>query len=241
MSRGTCPHLLRSALAGGALLLLTACGTGVPDAPSAAPTSPGASPSPQAGPASEEGPSLWNVSMGPGPTPGAADSGAWVRLRHPTYEYELEVPASWTVGVPADFTRSRARLLSPPEAPEVRVVVVPWGIQDRSAEAEIEKTETRWLLADPRLESSMLVGEKRFQVGGRSAIQRQHQAALRDGAGEWRAVATYVAAPPKFYALVLLAPEARADRWQAAYDRMVRTFTARNPEGRGSPSPPEGE
>lgn len=225
---------MRAAILGAALLLLASCGSdsGGPAVATGSP-SPVASASGVVETAGQPPPSLWSVPVTAKPDPTGK---GWKKLSHPTYEYVLEAPASWSVAVPQGFTQERARLLSPPGQPQVRVFVIPWGVYERDVDVEIEKAEAAWLGGD-RLQTSELLGEKRFQVAGREAIQHERHVTLQDAEGEWLGLATYIIGRPKAYAVILLCPMGKAKEYRPMYERMVKSFEAKGPEG-GHPDVP---
>ncbi len=196
-------------------------------------TDPGSNPSATLaagqGPSGGDGDSLWD-SQGPThPPTRQADPGSWRKLEHKEYRYYFQVPGDWCQGIPRVFNRSRARVVSPPGRPEVRIVTFPFGIYDLPAAQEIETADRNWLLSSPRIVSVSLLETRKMTVGNREATQTRRRFVLRGKPAAWQAVVTYVEARPKCFALVLLCPEAEVPRYLPIYQSAVSTFVVYDP------------
>ncbi len=176
-------------------------------------------------------PSIWRVTMHKKDRPGDPKSDKWSYISHINYEYEFKAPDAWNLGIPTEFTVNRARLLSPPGDEEIKIIIVPWGIYDEDAQKEIAKAETSWLMASP-VQSADLTGDKQREINGRQAVLHKYEMFLADDNREWAALATYIQAKPKCYAIILIAPtEKLKPPIEKVYNQILDSFIAKNPEG----------
>lgn len=176
-------------------------------------------------------PSIWRVTMHKKDRPGDPKSDKWSYISHINYEYEFKAPDAWDLGIPTEFTVNRARLLSPPGDDEVKIIIVPWGIYDEDAQTEIIKAETSWLMASP-VQSANLTADKQREINGRKTVCHKFEMYLANDTREWTALASYIQAKPKCYAIILTAPAEKVKPGiEKVYNTILDSFIAKNPEG----------
>ncbi len=176
-------------------------------------------------------PSIWRVTMHKKDRPGDPKSDKWSFISHINYEYEFKAPDAWDLGIPTEFTVNRARLLSPPGDEEIKIIIVPWGIYDEDAQTEIIKAETSWLMASP-VQSANLTADKQREINGRKTVCHKFEIYLADDDRVWTALASYIQAKPKCYAIILTAPAEKVKPGiEKVYNTILDSFVAKNPEG----------
>ncbi len=173
---------------------------------------------------------MWAIPVPVEPPPEPSRPEEWKTMRHEGYMYSFQIPGDWVIRIPEQMNRSRSRLVAPPAQDQVRVVCAPFGIYDRPLEADMPTMDCAFLLQDPGIRSFTQVSSSRPKAGRFESRRTVRRFLFKNQASPWMAVATYVIARPKCFALVLLCPEERLAETLPAYERMVRSFDHWSPE-----------
>jgi len=173
---------------------------------------------------------LWAIPVPDEVVPGSSTPEAWKTMEHDGYMYSFQVPGEWIVSIPKQINRSRSRMVSPPAQDRVRVICVPFGIYDRPLEADMPHMDGAFLLHDLRIRTVTEVSSSQPKAGRFETRRRIRRFTFGDDTSAWMAVATYVIARPKCFALVLICPKERLEETMPAYERMVRSFDHWSPE-----------
>jgi len=211
----------------------------VPQAPArtpaqASPKAPGV-PEPEGGPAAGQL-NLWDLKTRLGGNAGDLDCPTWKTLRNPSYVYTFAVPANWNVEVPKELNRDRARVASPPGRPDIRFIAYPFGVYDRPMEPEARRMFDGLLPAGYDLGSVSPPQTRWIRVGERRGLVARRHFAFEGRPGVWQITATYVAARPKCFALVLLTPAEDLRKVMPIYERIVQSFRHTSPEEQAEPN-----
>jgi len=173
---------------------------------------------------------MWAIPVPGEVAPPSPSPGAWKTMRHEGYMYSFQIPGDWVICTPTQMNRSRSRLVAPPAQNEVRVICAPFGIYDRPLDVDMPAMDDAFLLHDPRIHAVTEVSSSRPKAGRFDTRRTVRRFVFKNQTLPWMAVATYVIARPKCFALVLLCPEGRLEETLPVYEQMVRTFDHWSPE-----------
>ena len=175
-------------------------------------------------PPEPETPNMWAIPVPEEVAPPSAKPGEWKTMRHEGYMYSFQIPGDWTICTPSQMNRSRSRLVAPPKQKQVRVICAPFGIYDRALEADVPAMDAAFLLHDPGIHTVTEVSSSRPKAGRFDTRRTVRRFTFKNQPLPWMAIATYIIARPKCFALVLLCPEGRLEETLPVYEQMVRTF-----------------
>ncbi len=191
---------------------------------------------PGVGPAAEQL-NLWDLKARGSAGPRSLGDPTWKTLRNEGYRYTLSVPTAWDVAIPRELNRDRARVASPPGRPDIRFIVCPFGVYDRPLEPEARRIFDGLLPAGHDRGSVSPPQSRWIRVGGRRGLVLWRRFAFEGRPGDLQIVATYVAARPKCFALVLLTPEEDIQEVLPVYQRIVQSFRHASPEEQAARTP----
>lgn len=181
-------------------------------------------------PSAGESLNMWAIPVPEGVAPVSSSPEGWKTMRHEGYMYSFQVPADWIVCKPTQMNRSRSRLVAPPGQNQVRVICAPFGIYDRPLEVDMPAMDDAFLLHDSRIHAVTNVSSSQPKAGRFETRRNVRRFTFKNQASAWMAVATYVIARPKCFALILLCPEERMEETLPVYEQMVRSFEHWSPE-----------
>ncbi|WP_167815983.1 hypothetical protein [Methanocorpusculum sp. GPch4] len=173
---------------------------------------------------------MWAIPVPEAMAPPSPSPGAWKTMRHEGYMYSFQIPGDWVICTPTQMNRSRSRLVAPPAQNEVRVICAPFGIYDRPLDVDVPAMDDAFLLHDPRIHAVTEVSSSQPKAGRFDTRRKVRRVIFKNQALPWMAIATYVIARPKCFALVLLCPEGRLKETLPVYEQMVRSFDHWSPE-----------